>query len=117
MKKLSTTSYVDITPFEQCSGAIESKGSFPNDASQAEAVRLPSDWDKLSFPALWDTLNNHPRTPQTTIEAVMYAVESRGVAALMEPENIERLSCCDDAAKEEINSRIASLIAKKEIAA
>jgi len=36
---------------------------------------------------------------------------------LKEPVNIERLSCCDVAAKAEINRRIASLIAANEIAA
>jgi hypothetical protein len=56
-------------------------------------------------------------TPQTTIEAIMWTVRSRGVAALNEPANIERLSRCDDAARTEINERIAKLIAQKEIAA
>ena len=45
-------------------------------------------------------------TPQVTIEAVLYCVRSRGVAALQEPENIERLSRCDDAAIAEIERRL-----------
>jgi hypothetical protein len=55
-------------------------------------------------------------TPQTTIEAIMYTVRARGLLALKEPANIERLSRCDAAAKTEINKRIASLIAAKRIA-
>jgi hypothetical protein len=73
--------------------------------------RLPNDWDKMSF------VNPPRRTPRTTIEAVMYAVRERGVAALKEAANIERLTRCDEAAKTEINERIAKLIAKQEIAA
>jgi hypothetical protein len=55
-------------------------------------------------------------TPQTTIEAILYSVRARGLQALKEPANIERLSRCDVAARAEINERIASLIATKRIA-
>ena len=48
-------------------------------------------------------------TPQTTIEAIMYCVRERGLAALKEPANVERLSRCDAAAKAEINRRIARI--------
>ncbi len=60
--------------------------------------------------------NDHLRTPQTTIEAIMYAVRERGAAALREPTNIERLTGCDQEARDEINNRIARLVAAKEIA-
>jgi hypothetical protein len=50
-----------------------------------------------------------PPTPQTTIEAVMYCVRERGVAALLEPANQQRLLTCDAAARAEINTRIAKL--------
>jgi hypothetical protein len=79
--------------------------------------RLPEDWDKMSFVALWNYVNRPQRTPQTTVEAIMFAVRARGVAALKQSTNIERLSRCDDAARTEINERIAKLIAQKEIAA
>jgi hypothetical protein len=55
-------------------------------------------------------------TPQTTIEAIIYAVQARGVAALREPANIERLSRCDSIARTEINKRVALLVAEKRIA-
>lgn len=50
----------------------------------------------------------HP-TAQTTIEAIMQAVRVRGPHALTEPENIERLQRCDDAALAEIDRRIEKL--------
>jgi hypothetical protein len=61
--------------------------------------------------------NRQRETPQTTIEAIMYAVRGRGVSALKDAANIERLWRCDAAARTEINERIASLIAAKSIAA
>ena len=48
-------------------------------------------------------------TPQTTIEAVMYCVRERGLAALREPANQRRLITFDDAARAEVNRRIAKL--------
>jgi hypothetical protein len=48
-------------------------------------------------------------TPQTTVEAIMYSVRTRGLPALNEPETSERLRRCDDAARHQINSRIATL--------
>jgi hypothetical protein len=72
---------------------------------------LPTNWDQMSVGALWDWLNDPHRwqTPQSTIEAVMVAVRARGIAALKEPATIERLMRCDDAARAEINRRIAAL--------
>jgi hypothetical protein len=64
----------------------------------------------MSLDALWPVLNQPRCTPQTTIEALMYAVRERGLAALKESANIERLQRCDNAAKAEINRRIASLL-------
>jgi hypothetical protein len=48
-------------------------------------------------------------TPQTTIEALMWCVRERGIQALQDPENIERLSRCDAAARKQINARIERL--------
>jgi hypothetical protein len=39
----------------------------------------------------------------------MYCVRERGVAALLEPANQQRLLTCDAAARAEINRRIAKL--------
>ena len=49
-------------------------------------------------------------TPQATIEAIMLCVRERGLVALGEPVNAERLGRCDGAAKAEIDKRIAQLI-------
>ncbi len=51
----------------------------------------------------------HGSTPQTTIEAVMYCVRERGLAALREPANQQRLMTLDGTARAEVNRRIAKL--------
>jgi hypothetical protein len=48
-------------------------------------------------------------TPAVTIEAVIYGIRTRGLAALKEPDVLERLNRCDTAAKSEINQRIERL--------
>jgi hypothetical protein len=54
-------------------------------------------------------------TPQTTIEAVMWCVRERGLKALKEPTNEERLRRCDAAAKAQINERIEGFLAANRI--
>jgi hypothetical protein len=63
---------------------------------------------------LWDKLNNVTLfpTPQSTVDAIMYCVRERGLAALDEPNNLERLARCDQAAREQIKKRIDTLIEK-----
>jgi hypothetical protein len=55
----------------------------------------------------------HRRTPQTTIEAIIHCVRERGLAALEEPANVERLDRCDRTARAQINERITRLIEQK----
>jgi hypothetical protein len=74
---------------------------------------IPRDWDSMSLDALWELFNCRRPTPQTTVEAVMLCVRERGIAALEEPANIERLSRCDSHARAEINSRICLLLEQK----
>jgi hypothetical protein len=65
----------------------------------------------VSIERAWAELNdprNHP-TPKVTIEAVIHSIRERGLAALKEPANVERLSHCNAAAKAEIEQRIAIL--------
>ena len=69
---------------------------------------LPQGWEDMSLGALWERLNDPRRTTQSTIEAILVAVRTRGLAALREPANIERLRRCDAQARAEINRRIAS---------
>ena len=45
----------------------------------------------------------------------MHSVRERGVGALKEPANIERLVRCDQAAKEQIDGRIAKLVAEGRV--
>jgi hypothetical protein len=75
---------------------------------------VPENWHQMSLDQLWHELNdqrNRP-TPQTVVEAILHCVRERGVAALKEPANIERLSRCDEAARGQINQRIAKLGAR-----
>jgi Protein of unknown function (DUF3987) len=51
--------------------------------------------------------NRPRRTPQATIEAVIHSVRERGIAALKEPANIERLMTCDADARANINERVS----------
>jgi hypothetical protein len=67
-------------------------------------------------PVLSDQLARVRGTPRSTVEAIVWAVRERSVAALKEPANIERLSRCDAGARTEINQRIASLMAAKKVA-
>jgi hypothetical protein len=55
------------------------------------------------------------RTPQVTIEAIMFGVRARGLAALKEPDNLERLRRCDQRARAEINERIDRLLQQRII--
>jgi hypothetical protein len=66
------------------------------------------DQEESLGPAYERMLRNRP-TPQVTIEAVLYCVRERGLAALKEPANLERLSRCDGAARAQINEWIAKL--------
>jgi hypothetical protein len=54
-------------------------------------------------------------TPQTTVEAVMWTVRERGLKALKEPANQERLCRCDAAAQEQIIQRIEMLHAAARV--
>ena len=54
-------------------------------------------------------------TPAVTVEAVIYCIRTRGLAALKEPNVIERLNRCDTAARAQINQRIERLREKGEL--
>ena len=53
------------------------------------------------------------RAAQATVEAIMVAVRERGLAALKDAANVERLARCYQAARAQINQRIARLIEHK----
>ena len=75
---------------------------------------LPKNWDRMPLGALWDNLNDPRRyaTPQSTIDAILYCVRTRGLAALKEADNEERLSRCGAAAMKQIDGRIEQMRAK-----
>ena len=68
----------------------------------ADDVSLERAWSELNYP------RNRP-TVKATIDAIMFAVCARGIAALKEPATAKRLEHCDEAAKAEIERRIANL--------
>ena len=67
--------------------------------------------DHVGLSVAWEWLNDERQhsTPKTTIDAVMLTVCKRGIDALDEPANIERLERCDAGALEEIKNRIVKL--------
>ncbi len=65
--------------------------------------------DSISIDRAYREINANRPTPQTTIEAVIVSVRERGVKALSEPDTLARLAGCDEAARAEINRRVASL--------
>jgi hypothetical protein len=65
--------------------------------------------DNVSLDRAYNEFNKPLSTPQTTIEAILHCVRERGVAALKELANLERLSRCDAAAKVQIDRRIKKL--------
>jgi len=67
----------------------------------------PAQEASLGAVAVYDRMLRSRPTPQSTIEAILYCVRERGLAALKEPANLERLARCDDAARAQINDRIA----------
>jgi hypothetical protein len=121
-----------MTELAQRAVARDSQHSFDREWWRAEASRAGSDWEglvalHLDVPQRLELIGGDvcdcarptkpkqqtapkPRpTPQMTIEAILYCVRERGVAALKERDNIERLRRCDAKARAEINARIQKL--------
>ena len=61
------------------------------------------DWENMSLEQLWHLFNRERPIPQSTIEAILHCVRERGLAALNELENLERLAHCDAAGRAVIN--------------
>jgi hypothetical protein len=97
-----------LQEFAERSGLVGEIGQdavqeIPSDAFAS--YRSREDSADYEAPAVAPIPTKRP-TPRTTIEAIMWCVRERGLNALREPENIERLSRCDTGAKAEINQRI-----------
>jgi hypothetical protein len=78
-------------------------------AQRNPPVHIPHDWGDVTLDELWELFHRERPTPQTTIEAIMYCVRERGVGALKEPANLERLPRCDAEALAQIDQRITKL--------
>ena len=116
MKKQNTAATAESSVRTECSCELAfehivekiHREKFANKTGEQQRLERLFD-PSLSFERVWNEINdprNRP-TPQATIEAILLRVRERGVAALNEPENIERLQRCDDAARTQIDERIA----------
>jgi hypothetical protein len=67
--------------------------------------------DDVSLDRAWHELNDtHKRpTPKASIDAVWHAFLERGVAALSQPEVMDRIAHCDEDARAELDRRIATI--------
>jgi hypothetical protein len=77
--------------------------------SQAHPRSSLGERNETSIDALHRGLNKPSATPQSTVEAIMVAVRERGLAALKDAANVERLHRCDRSARAQINERITRL--------
>jgi hypothetical protein len=84
-------------------------------AQRNPPAHIPHDWEDMTLDELGELFNRQHPTPQATIEAMMQSVRERGLGALKEPANIERLVRCGQAAKEQIDRRIAKLVAEGRV--
>jgi hypothetical protein len=91
---------------DQAEGRRETADVVADSADEVCDMKLDR---KVSLRAACDRMLSSRPTPQSTIEAVLYCVRERGLAALKEPTNLERLSQCDGEARAQINQRIAKL--------
>jgi hypothetical protein len=82
-------------------------------SDRVKAPAHPSITATSAFDALYRAVNKPSATPQATVEAIIHCVRERGLAALEEPPNVERLHRCDRSAGAQINQRIARLLEQK----
>jgi len=111
-------SYWDAPSWKTAARAYHEERKFNDRQPDPKTAQLR--WllsDSVSLDSAYRELNtseNRP-TPQTIIEAIIWSVRERGVTALQEPANQERLARCDDATRQQINSRIDKLLKKREL--
>jgi hypothetical protein len=73
---------------------------------------IPRDSEDMTLDALGKLFNRECPTPQATIEAIMHSVRERGLGALKEPANIERLVRCNQAERNRSIGGLRSLSRK-----
>ncbi len=70
--------------------------------------------DNVSLDRAWHELNDRNRpTPKATIDAVWWAICEHGMSALAEPRIADRIANFDEAARSELDRRIANIGVKK----
>jgi hypothetical protein len=100
-----------LDTFERaCDRAEMEAAKRPVDAATKRARRLLE--DDVSLDRAWRELNDarrRPPTPQVVVEAIWHCVRERGLSALDEPVNLERLRRCDAMTLAQIDARVAKL--------
>src|SRR6266576_4911389 len=88
------------------------------DLAEAEATKRPVDAklprlrrlldEDVSLDRAWQQINRPESrpTPQVTVEAIWHSIRERGLNALDEPINRQRLSECDSAGRAELQRRL-----------
>jgi hypothetical protein len=91
------------------------------DRAEAEAAKRPAGpkierlprllKDDVSFDRAWNELNapSNRSTPQVVVEAIWQCVRERGLDAVNEPKNKQRLESCDARARAQLTRRIERL--------
>jgi transposase len=102
------TPCINSTFCRACRRADEKARQRATDPKILRARRLLD--DNVSFEAAYHELNRTPgRTPTATVEALMYSLRTRGVAALEEPATKRRLSELSDEQVDEVGARLQRL--------
>jgi hypothetical protein len=98
--------WAEIEPLQAASVYCETCGSSPCvNPSFCETCRRIEQEQPRQPPSA-----HAPRpTPQAVVAALLHCVRERGIAALQEPINRERLARCDAVARQQINARIEKL--------
>jgi hypothetical protein len=109
--RFKTTSRCSTDTFEQTCAEAEAAKQPADAATRRQHGLLAND---VSFEAAYRAIND-PRdraTPQSVVEAVIVSVIERGLGALEEPKNLDRLGRCDAQARAEVGRRVAKLEAE-----
>ncbi len=103
---------------EEAFNIVMGMDSFEAACRRADAKAKPSEHnkqlrallcDEVSLVSAWTLIQRRHATARATIEALCESVKERGIEALTDPTNQDRLRRCDAAAIAEINRRIATL--------
>jgi hypothetical protein len=103
---------------EEALNIVMGMDTFEAACRRADAKAKPSEHNKqlrallcddVSLVSAWTLIQRRHATARATVEAMWQSVQEKGVEALTDPDNQDRLRRCDAAAIAEINRRMAKL--------